>query len=86
MSRVSNVSFNITNGNAVSLRDLAGKICAVSGSESDIDDTGDHPLYPNRGTLDISRARDLLGYQPETDLEQGLKNYLDWYNKWRSTV
>jgi nucleoside-diphosphate-sugar epimerase len=86
MSQVSNVSFNITNGNAVSLRDLAGKICTVSGSESDIDDTGDHPLYPTRGTLDISRARDLLGYQPETDLEQGLKNYLDWYNKWRSTV
>lgn len=86
MSQVSNVSFNITNGKAVTLRDLAEKICSISGSESDIEDTGDNPLYPTRGTLDISRAKDLLGYEPQTGIEQGLQNYLDWYNKWRSTV
>jgi nucleoside-diphosphate-sugar epimerase len=31
-----------------------------------------------RGTLDIGRAKDLLGYEPKFTLEQGLKSYYDW--------
>ena len=78
LSSVANVSFNITAGNATSLRTLAEKIIAITGSDSDIEDIGDHKLYPMRGTLDISRAKDLLEYQPEFTLEQGLKSYYDW--------
>ena len=78
LSSVANVSFNITAGNATSLRTLAEKIIAITGSESDLEDTGNHKLYPMRGTLDIGRAKDLLQYEPEFTLEQGLKNYYDW--------
>ena len=78
LSPVSNVSFNITAGNATSLKTLAEKIITMTGSESDIEDTGNHTLYPMRGTLDISRAKDLLGYQPEFTLDEGLASYYDW--------
>ena len=78
LSSVANVSFNITAGNATSLRTLAEKIINITGSDSDIEDIGNHELYPMRGTLDISRAKDLLGYRPEFTLEQGLKSYYDW--------
>ena len=78
LSSVANVSFNITAGNATSLRTLAEKIIDITGSDSDIEDIGNHKLYPMRGTLDISRAKDLLGYEPEFTLEQGLKSYYDW--------
>ena len=78
LSSVANVSFNITAGNATSLRTLAEKIIAITGSESDLEDTGNHKLYPMRGTLDIGRAKDLLQYEPEFTLEQGLKSYYDW--------
>ena len=78
LSSVANVSFNITAGNAISLRTLAEKIIDITGSDSDIEDIGNHKLYPMRGTLDISRAKDLLGYEPEFTLEQGLKSYYDW--------
>jgi nucleoside-diphosphate-sugar epimerase len=78
LSPVANVSFNITAGNASSLRTLAEKILKITGSDSDIVDIGNHELYPMRGTLDISRAKDLLGYQPEFTLEQGLKSYYEW--------
>ena len=78
LSSVANVSFNITAGNATSLRTLAEKIIEITGSDSDIEDVGNHKLYPMRGTLDISRAKDLLDYAPEFTLEQGLKSYYDW--------
>ena len=78
LSSVANVSFNITAGNATSLRTLAEKIIDITGSDSDIEDIGNHELYPMRGTLDISRAKDLLGYSPEFTLEQGLESYYDW--------
>lgn len=78
LSSVANVSFNITAGNATSLRTLAEKIIEITGSDSDIEDIGNHELYPMRGTLDISRAKDLLGYEPEFTLDQGLKSYYDW--------
>jgi len=78
LSPVANVSFNITAGKATSLRTLAEKIIALTGSESEIEDIGDHMLYPMRGTLDIGRARDLLDYEPEFTLDEGLASYYDW--------
>ena len=78
LSPVSNVSFNITAGNATSLRILAEKIIQLTNSESDIEDIGDHGLYPSRGTLDIQRAKDLLDYQPEYTLDKGLQSYYEW--------
>ncbi len=78
LSPVANISLNITAGKATSLRTLAEKIIALTGSESDITDTGDHKLYPMRGTLDISRAKDLLGYVPEFTLDEGLESYYGW--------
>ena len=78
LSPVSNVSFNITAGKATSLRKLAEKIIALTGSDSDIEDTGNHVLYPMRGTLDISRASNLLDYKPEFTLDEGLASYYDW--------
>ena len=35
-------------------------------------------LYPQRGTLDISRAKDLLDYRPQFTLEEGLTSYYNW--------
>jgi UDP-glucuronate 4-epimerase len=61
LSDVSNRSFNITAGNATSLRTAAEKIIAL-----------------RRGTLDITRAKELLGYKPKTSFNEGLKKYYEW--------
>lgn len=84
LSEVSNTSFNITAGNATSLRTLAEKIIALTNSKSKITDIGDHSLYPSRGTLDISRAKELLGYSPQFSLDQGLESYYDWIRQYSS--
>lgn len=81
-SEVANTSFNITAGNATSLRTLAETIVDITGSDSEIKDVGMHRLYPMRGTLDIGRARDLLGYEPQFTLRQGLESYYDWIRQY----
>ena len=78
LSSVANVSFNITAGNATSLRTLAEMIIEITGSKSELEDIGNHKLYPMRGTLDIGRAKDLLGYEPKFSLKEGLQSYYDW--------
>ena len=34
---------------------------------------------PERGTLDNSKARDLLGFNPQFPLEKGFTQYIEWY-------
>ena len=86
LSPVANVSFNITAGKATSLRTLAEKIIELTGSDSGLEDIGNHELYPMRGTLDIGRAKDLLDYQPEFTLDQGLQSYYDWIRQYTGKI
>jgi len=86
LSEVANTSFNITAGNATSLRTLAETIIDITGSKSDIKDIGMHKLYPARGTLDISRARDLLEYEPKFSLREGLESYYDWIRQYTGKI
>ena len=85
-SEVANTSFNITAGNANSLRTLAETIVDITGSDSDIVDVGMHKLYPMRGTLDIGRARDLLEYEPQYSLRQGLESYYEWIRQYTGKI
>ena len=73
-----NMSFNITAGHAITLRDAAERIIKLTGSKSKIVDIGMNKLYPRRGTLDITRAKNMLGYKPEVDFDEGLKRYYEW--------
>lgn len=75
-----NQTFNITRGEGKKIRELAEivaqlipgtRICAAQ-----------REVYrPNRGSLDISKARQLLGYEPQYNLEEGMKEYLDFIRK-----
>jgi len=73
-----NKSFNITAGNAISLREAAERIIALTGSKSKIVDIGMNKIYPRRGTLDITRAKKMLGYEPQVGFDEGLKKYYEW--------
>ncbi len=37
-------------------------------------------IYPKRGTLNCSKAKDMLGYNPTIDIEEGIKKYIDSVN------
>ena len=38
-------------------------------------------FMPERGTLDISKAKNLLGYNPINPIETGYLKYISWYQK-----
>jgi UDP-glucose 4-epimerase len=44
------------------------------------------PVGPLSRALDITRARELLGWQPRTSLEEGLRKTIEWYNQTRKNI
>ena len=69
-------TFNVTRGEARSLKDVLDVI------QKEIPELnvqyGPVPSYmPRRGTLDVTKAKTLLGYSPEFDLERGVKLYIE---------
>ena len=76
--QAANKIFNITAGSAINLNEAAKKIIQLTGSKSQVKDTGKNKLYPNRGTLDVSQAQELLGYQSQHSFDQGIAKYYEW--------
>ena len=73
--RAKNETFNITKGEGRSLMEAAETIRGlVPGIE--IADISEDNFYPSRGALDVTKARKLLGYNPQYGLDEGLARYL----------
>ena len=67
---------NIGNPNEMSLLQLAEAVIRVSGSKSEIVHEALPVDDPQVRQPDITRARQLLGWEPEIDLDEGLKRLL----------
>ncbi|MDF2546826.1 MAG: NAD-dependent epimerase/dehydratase [Anaerosolibacter sp.] len=80
MDEGKNQVFNIGTGKATTIRQLAETIKNVTKSSSPI-------VFSDRREWDetiereanIEKAKQLLGYAPKYDLEQGIKETVDWY-------
>ncbi len=70
--------FNMTYGDARSLNDVAAIIQTAFPDVAVRHEPRD-ALVPERGTLDVSKARDLLGYVPSYAIERGFVDYINWY-------
>jgi UDP-glucose 4-epimerase len=72
-------TFNLTRGEGRSIEDLADVILKLNPTSQSKKVVRDAVSFrPNRGALDISKARELLGYNPEHSLEAGMLKYLDF--------
>jgi len=79
----SNETFNITRGEGRSIRELAEIVKSLVPSAKIIAGKSE-PYRPNRGALDISKAKNLLGYEPEYSLEDGMKEYHEFVSNFSS--
>ena len=70
---------NIGNPNEMTLVDLAKLIILLSGSRSDLRFIPLPVDDPKVRQPDITRARTQLGWEPRVDVEQGLRETIDWY-------
>jgi nucleoside-diphosphate-sugar epimerase len=74
--KAANETFNITRGIARTLVDAGNIIIKETNSTSELVVHENDGKYPKRGTLDISKAKDLLGFNPTVNLEEGLRQYI----------
>jgi nucleoside-diphosphate-sugar epimerase len=74
------VVFNVASGTETSLLELAQLLIEVMGSDASIEYGPERSVnkVPRR-LADTRRARELLGFEAEVDLEEGLRRLVDWW-------
>ena len=70
-------TFNITYGKSTSLIKVLNIIKKLVG-KIDVKINKDNSFYPKRGSLDIRKAKKILGYNPSYNLEKGIKEYYEY--------
>ncbi len=73
-----NQTFNLTFGKARSISDMVNILDNYFPKLS-INYVPKDNLIPDRGTLNVDKARHILGYKPQYDLEKGYVKYIEWY-------
>jgi nucleoside-diphosphate-sugar epimerase len=75
-----NQIFNITYGESRSLKELT---CVLREEFPDVEIKFGYKdkLTPDRGTLSVEKARQMIGYAPEFPLEVGYRKYMRWYKE-----
>jgi len=70
---------NIGTGGETQIRHLARTIADIMGYKGAVYFNSDYPDGQPRRQLDISLAREQLGYEPKIGLQQGLETTIDWF-------
>lgn len=75
--------FNIGSGTMISLKQLAEYIINVSGSSSRLQmgSIPDRIGEADEWLMDISKAKKILGWEPKTDIQTGIKETIVWMKK-----
>jgi UDP-glucose 4-epimerase len=79
--------FNIGNNQQISIMELAKKVIEVTGSSSEIEQISYEKAYPagfedmQRRVPDISKIKQVLGWKPEIDLNQIIKDIATFNSK-----
>jgi dTDP-glucose 4,6-dehydratase len=76
-----NYPVNIGNPNEISILDFAKEILALTKSKSEIVFKKLPVNDPKVRRPDISKAKELLGWEPKVSREEGLKKVLDYFKK-----
>lgn len=73
--------FNLSGNKAVTLKEMVSQIEAVIGKKAVLDHM---PMQPGDVVMtqaDISKSEKILGFHPDTSFEEGIDNFLKWYNE-----
>ena len=73
-----NQIFNLTYGSSRSLNQLA-QVVLDNFPGLELKHNPRDTLMPERGTLNVDKARSLLGYDPQFPVETGFIHYINWY-------
>lgn len=71
--------FNLGSGKSTKVIDLVELIFKLTGKRAAINDLGERPGDPPKLWASIDKAKTILGWQPKTDLETGLKQTIAYF-------
>jgi len=80
---------NLGGHESISMIDLLHLIEGMLGKTATVEYAPFHPADMKRNLADVSKARQLLGWQPKVPLLEGVQNLVDWYlaeREWASQV
>ena len=72
---------NLGNPNEFSIAELAAKVIAITGSRSPVEHRKLPLDDPRQRQPDIAKARQALGWEPKTGLDEGLKHTIAYFEK-----
>ena len=70
---------NLGNSETVSLKELIEHLEKITGKKANIDQQPEQPGDVPRTFADVSKAKQLLGYSPQTKIEDGLQHFYNWF-------
>ena len=72
---------NLGNSSPISLKEMINTIGKVVGMQPSINVLPMQPGDVERTYADISKAKNLIGYEPRTSFEDGIRKFVDWYKE-----
>ena len=70
---------NLGSGDEISIRDLAELVAELTGFDGELGWDTEAPNGQPRRRLDVTRARELFGFEARTELREGLERTIAWY-------
>jgi GDP-L-fucose synthase len=70
---------NLGSGMEISIKDLAETIARLTNYQGEIKWDADKPNGQPRRALDVSRAKELFGFEAKMNFEEGLKETIEWF-------
>ncbi len=80
-----NQTFNLTFGNAKKINDLI-EILNSEFPNLTVKYREKEKFMPERGTLSINKAKELIKYNPNYSIENGYVKYIEWYKNFWKTI
>ena len=78
-------AFNIGSGRGYSIREVVVAVLAATGHDVDVNWDTTKPTGEARKVADITKARELLGYDPKVGLPEAIALTVDWFRRNRET-
>jgi len=75
---------NLGGHEVITMNDLITSFERITGKKAIIENNPRHPADMLANSADISKAKELLNWEPQVALEEGIKNIVDWYLQERS--
>jgi nucleoside-diphosphate-sugar epimerase len=74
-------TINLASGGRIVINDLVAQLKAILGTDLPPQYTDERPGDIKHSRADISKARDLLGFEPIVNFEEGLRRTVAWYRQ-----